>query len=72
MAGNDYLKSIDARLSRIEKKLDLEVKAVEKRVDTLEGIEDRRKGAVSVLVALGTLLSGIAAYVGSNIKDWLA
>jgi energy-converting hydrogenase Eha subunit H len=66
--ANDYLKSIDARLSRIEAKLDIDMSKVEDRVDILEAREERRKGALWVI---GIALTGLS-YIGSNIKDWLS
>lgn len=70
MADKDYLKSIDDRLRDIDKKLDTKLFAVEERVDELESVNDKRKGAIAMLGTIWMALCGLAAYIGSNWKDW--
>lgn len=66
---NDYLKSIDSRLQRIEDKLEVRIVAAEHRIDKLESIEDQRKGGLKMLLGAITFLGTFAGAAGSYLHD---
>lgn len=70
--NNDYLKSIDKRLSKIEEAVGVKWDKLDTRINALESLEDRRKGATRMLVVIGGGFVGLCGYIGSNLNSIIA